>query len=173
MNDLKFASEQHLRKNLTENSVIPILILAEDCNAQCLKEHCLVFVLRHINKLGDSEGFQSLKSEPILVSDILKAIIEKTWDTTLSIDENIRISYLKSTMDRCFFLEDYKPFLNSGNLSDFEIHIGEKKFQSHKLILSARSPVFQRMLICEMKEALTNVVEIKDVSAEVFYELLR
>lgn len=174
MEDLIFACEQRLRKNLTVNSVIPILMLAEDSNAECLKQHCLWYVLHHVNEIGKSENFQSLKSEPGLILEILREIFNKSSNEEINIINKIKLSNSKTATNRCLgFPQDYEPFFNSETLSDIEIHVGEKKYLSHKLILAARSPVFRGMLMSNMKEALSNLVEIKDVSGEFFGELLR
>ncbi|XP_033221404.1 leucine-zipper-like transcriptional regulator 1 homolog [Belonocnema kinseyi] len=172
--DLKFECEQRLRKNLTVKSVISILILAEDSNAECLKQHCLCYVLHHVNDIKKSETFQSLKSEPGLILEILRRIFNKFSKGEIRIFNNIKLSNSQTATSRCCeFLQDYEPFFNSETLSDIEIHVGEKKYRSHKLILAARSPVFRGMLMSNMKEALSNFVEIKDMSADVFEELLR
>ena len=174
MEDLKFTCEQRLRKNLTVDSVIPMLMLAEDSNAQCLKQHCLWYVLHHVNEISKSENFQSLKSEPGLILEILGEIFNKSSNEEMQIFDRIKLSNKKIATKRCCdFLQDYEPFFNSDTLSDIEIHVGEKKYRSHKLILAARSPVFRGMLMSNMKEALSNLIEIKDMSSEVFEELLR
>ena len=58
-------------------------------------------------------------------------------------------------------------------LSDVTFHIDDKKIQAHKLILSTRSSVFEAMFSHDTKEKLTNRVEVVDVDAGVFEEVLR
>ena len=59
------------------------------------------------------------------------------------------------------------------NLSDLEITCDEEVFYCHKLILSARSPVFLAMFQADMKENRSKKVNIPDVKKEVFSEMLR
>ncbi|XP_034349432.1 TD and POZ domain-containing protein 1-like [Arvicanthis niloticus] len=47
------------------------------------------------------------------------------------------------------------------------------EFGAHKAILAARSPVFRAMFEHEMKESLTNHVEIQDLDPQVFREMMR
>lgn len=48
-----------------------------------------------------------------------------------------------------------------------------QEFKAHKLILSARSPVFAGMFNAQMKENLLDRVEIEDIESEIFDALLR
>ena len=57
--------------------------------------------------------------------------------------------------------------------SDVVLRVGNKDFQAHKCILSARSPVFGAMFQHDMKEAKENHVDIEDVEVEVFEVMLR
>lgn len=68
--------------------------------------------------------------------------------------------------------DDLEIVSKNESLSDVTFVVGEKEFKLHKLMLIARSPVFAKMLTCDMLEKKTNIVEIKDMEAEVFEELL-
>ncbi|XP_046452787.1 speckle-type POZ protein-like [Daphnia pulex] len=57
--------------------------------------------------------------------------------------------------------------------SDVTFTIRGCKFEAHKAILSARSPVFAAMFDHETAENLSHQVKINDVDPEVFQELLR
>ncbi|XP_034356841.1 TD and POZ domain-containing protein 1-like [Arvicanthis niloticus] len=50
--------------------------------------------------------------------------------------------------------------------------VGGHEFRAHKAILAARSPVFRAMFEHEMKESLTNQVEIQDMDPQVFKEMM-
>ncbi|XP_033220290.1 speckle-type POZ protein B-like [Belonocnema kinseyi] len=67
----------------------------------------------------------------------------------------------------------YDAYLNNDTFSDVQILIGKEKFVGHKLALSAHSPVFQRMFCHEMKESISNKVEIEEMDPKVFTEVLR
>ena len=69
--------------------------------------------------------------------------------------------------------EDLKKFYLSKEMSDVQIKCGDQTFDCHKVILSARSPVFNRMLLSEMKEKASGVVDLTDTRPEVVKELLK
>ncbi|XP_021044943.1 TD and POZ domain-containing protein 5-like [Mus pahari] len=52
------------------------------------------------------------------------------------------------------------------------LFVAGQKFRAHKAILAAPSPVFRAMFEHEMKERLTNRVEIEDLDPEVFKEMM-
>ena len=58
------------------------------------------------------------------------------------------------------------------DLTDMKIKCGGEEFPCHKLILSARSPVFKAMFQAKMKESETMTVEIKDIEPAVVTEIL-
>lgn len=72
------------------------------------------------------------------------------------------------------------PNLGTNLLQLFEDHVSpdvvfnvdDLKMEAHKIILSARSPVFKALLTGPMKEGKQDVVTIKDVRAPVFKTLL-
>ena len=68
--------------------------------------------------------------------------------------------------------EDYLNLFNSGTHSDVEIICGEKTFQCHKSILSARSPVFRAMFKLDMEEKKKGKVEIIDYTPIVIDQML-
>ena len=53
-----------------------------------------------------------------------------------------------------------------------EIDCGGKLFPCHKLIMSARSPVFKAMFDVEMKERESGKVTIEDIKPEIMTEML-
>ena len=58
------------------------------------------------------------------------------------------------------------------DFTDVQIQCGDKIFECHEFILSARSPVFKAMFQVEMKEKKTKKVVVKDIHPDVFEELL-
>ncbi|XP_051161496.1 speckle-type POZ protein-like [Leptopilina boulardi] len=85
---------------------------------------------------------------------------EKSNDMNSSYSTNISIN-------------NFKPFLMSDYLSDVVFKINNKEFPAHKIMLASVSSVFEKMFSHQMKENITNVVEINDVDPIVFNELLR
>jgi speckle-type POZ protein len=57
--------------------------------------------------------------------------------------------------------------------SDVIFNIGGRRFPAHKIILSARSEVFEAMFEHSTQEKFTNQIEIEEIEPEVFQELLR
>ena len=55
---------------------------------------------------------------------------------------------------------------------DFEINCGGKVFPCHKLLLSARSPVFKALFESKMRESESGKVTIKDINSEIMTVML-
>ena len=69
--------------------------------------------------------------------------------------------------------ENYNQLFLSKEMSDVQIKCGDQILDAHQLVLSTRSPVFQRMFQAEMKEKENGQVDIKDLKPEVVYEMLK
>ncbi|RCN43676.1 BTB/POZ domain protein, partial [Ancylostoma caninum] len=68
--------------------------------------------------------------------------------------------------------KDLESIFKDAKLSDFTIVVGDKEIPVHKVVLSARSPVFAAMLEPHTEEAKTNRVVLEDIEYEVMHELL-
>ena len=68
--------------------------------------------------------------------------------------------------------EQLGTMLYDEEFSDFEIKCGDVSFKCHKVVLSARSPVFEAMFKSEMRESNSNKLTITDVEPEVIGEML-
>lgn len=70
--------------------------------------------------------------------------------------------------------DDIAALRSNDRHSDVTLVAGGRELQAHRLVLVARSPVFDRMFSQEspMREAATGRVEITDVSAEITEQLL-
>jgi hypothetical protein len=75
--------------------------------------------------------------------------------------------------DKSRYISDFKSLFGDTSLADFVIKCGGKVFKCHKVILSARSPVFRRMIASEMEEGRRGEATIKDVAAETFEKVLQ
>ncbi|XP_055950839.1 speckle-type POZ protein-like [Argiope bruennichi] len=67
---------------------------------------------------------------------------------------------------------DLKCILDTGTLFDVSLQIDTEFIQAHKIILSARSPVFKAMFMKDMKENISNVVVIEDLDVDTLRKLL-
>uniref|UniRef100_A0A8C4WNP5 Speckle-type POZ protein n=1 Tax=Eptatretus burgeri TaxID=7764 RepID=A0A8C4WNP5_EPTBU len=72
----------------------------------------------------------------------------------------------------CHLAEDMGAMWETGHLADCTLHVRGQCFHAHKAILAARSPVFSAMFEHEMEESKLNRVEISDVAADVFREMM-
>ena len=71
-----------------------------------------------------------------------------------------------------YLLKDLESAFSHKEFTDVQIQCGEKVFDCHQFMLSARSPVFRAMFQAEMKEKKTKMVNVKDVDPDVFSEML-
>ena len=93
---------------------------------------------------------------------------EKTVSGSKFPEENI------SRRDNCRkqVSEDFGTMLHDMDFSDFKIECGDRSFDCHKNVLSARSPVLKAMLKADMKENTSNKLIITDVVPAVIDEML-
>jgi BTB/POZ domain len=68
--------------------------------------------------------------------------------------------------------DHFAELLRQEKYSDASITVDDKKFNVHRFILSARSPVFSAMFENRMREKAQNQVKIENFSAEVVDDLL-
>ena len=68
--------------------------------------------------------------------------------------------------------QDLEKAFTSKELCDVQLQCGEKIFDCHKFMLSARSPVFRAMFQAEMEEKKTNKVDINDLDPDILAEML-
>jgi len=121
----------------------------------------------------DSSRLASLKeqSSQLLSNDSLTIVCDltilgnsKNADTLFNhLEEDDKIENLSHDLEKLF---------SDKELSDVQIICGDKVFDCHQLILSARSPIFRIMFQSEMAEKKTRKVEVKDVDPEVMSKLL-
>ena len=69
--------------------------------------------------------------------------------------------------------EDLADYCCSNVLSDIQIKCQDETFDAHQVILSARSPVFKRMLELDMVEKKRKVIEIKEIDSDIVEEILK
>ncbi|XP_021045476.1 TD and POZ domain-containing protein 5-like [Mus pahari] len=76
------------------------------------------------------------------------------------------------TDPRHVLADDLGELWENSLFTDCCLFVAGQKFRAHKAILAARSPVFRAMLEHEMKERLTNRVDIEDLDPKVFKEMM-
>lgn len=73
---------------------------------------------------------------------------------------------------KCNLSANLASLLCSGSFADVTLDIEGQEFQAHRAILAARSPVFSAMFQNAMEEQKNGRVAIKDISGEIFGEML-
>merc|ERR1719158_2587792 len=68
--------------------------------------------------------------------------------------------------------EDLRRMLQDGNYSDVTIVVGEQVIDTHRVILAARSPVFDAMLRSNMKEGLAGKIIIEDLDPRAVRDMI-
>lgn len=71
------------------------------------------------------------------------------------------------------FAQNFETMLFCERFSDVTLIVEEKEIKAHKIVLAARSPVFDAMFNSTMKENLESRVDIDDFSYDEIQELLR
>ncbi|CAG5102326.1 Similar to spopla: Speckle-type POZ protein-like A (Danio rerio) [Cotesia congregata] len=89
-------------------------------------------------------------------------------------DEYIAVKNSNNLLEGCKrkLSDDFKDFFETKKKCDVAIKVGDKEFCAHKMILIARSSVFEAMFSHDMKENKENEVTIPDIDPEVFKKVL-
>ncbi|GIY85405.1 TD and POZ domain-containing protein 4 [Caerostris extrusa] len=69
-------------------------------------------------------------------------------------------------------LDDFKNIYSDGFLCDVDLQTGAESFPAHKVVLSARSPVFKAMFVNDMKETVAKRVDLPDLDGGTVRRLL-
>ncbi|XP_051168007.1 speckle-type POZ protein-like A [Leptopilina boulardi] len=80
--------------------------------------------------------------------------------------------FLKANIQHNQLQED-ECFISEDKIKDVNLHVGNKTIHAHKSILTSKSTVFNKMFAIDMKESVTNDVNVTDINYEVFVEVLR
>ncbi|XP_057324124.1 speckle-type POZ protein-like A [Microplitis mediator] len=110
-----------------------------------------------------------LKTKSSLIpDDVLTVGVE------VIVSDNVSTVPIKSSFNssKGQLIDDFKKLYKSKVNTDVTIFIGDKEFQAHKIIMTARSPVFSAMFDHEMIEKKTKQVSITDISPEIFEKVL-
>jgi len=114
----------------------------------------------------------SVVLESKIFSVICKLEYEDSRTTTTSVlcgpSTQLNNEEANSSLD-----QNFEQLFTNRSDTDVCFVIDGKEIQAHKLVLSARSPVFAAMLKSGMKESVSNRVEIDDIAPDIFEALLR
>ncbi|XP_065207183.1 speckle-type POZ protein B-like isoform X2 [Planococcus citri] len=109
-----------------------------------------------------------------LPEDTLTVLCEaKFYVVNSTTTETVHWHGIQSTINDNNLSTSMEHLLHSQDSIDVKFSLDGKNFGAHKLILSARSPVFAAMFKHNMLENQLNEVKISDINPEVFEEFLR
>ncbi|CAL1271323.1 unnamed protein product [Larinioides sclopetarius] len=69
-------------------------------------------------------------------------------------------------------LEDIKSLYINQCLTDVEVKTKTKSFPAHKIVLCARSTVFKAMMTNDMKEKITDSIQVDDIKDDIVQQML-
>lgn len=70
-------------------------------------------------------------------------------------------------------ISSHKSMMNDPTFSDFTFNVKGKKFNVHRNILAAVSPVFLKMFTTVMQESLTHECSVENIEPNIFEHLIR
>ncbi|KAJ6649003.1 Speckle-type POZ protein-like B [Pseudolycoriella hygida] len=79
----------------------------------------------------------------------------------------------KLKVPKSTFLDDFNNIFNTGDFTDVTVTCKGQRFNAHKTVLAARSPVFAAMFRSKMKEAESCLIDITDMEADILMEMLK
>ncbi|CAL1262215.1 unnamed protein product [Larinioides sclopetarius] len=88
-------------------------------------------------------------------------VVAKKKSDTVSTDAKNEFSVAKSSL-----LDNLKSMFSNSCVSDVKLRTKSQTYLSHKFILSAQSPVFKAMFSNDMKEKISECVDIEDLNDE-------
>ena len=111
-------------------------------------------------------------NNPLLPADTLIAKCELVYKVKNSLLSGISasLSFIPSNET---WIHHFEHLLDTKSHSDVVVEVQTTKFDAHKLVLMARSPVFEAMFNSNLTENQTNILKIEDIEPEVFAEILR
>jgi len=106
----------------------------------------------------------------------IRAIVE--YEKEQLVEQNTHISNAVSLLDsendhpNCWREDFNSLFTNQQSNSDIGFIVAGQEIKAHKLILSARSPVFAAMFRSDLKKKVMDRIDLPDVSPDIFNEFL-
>ncbi|KAG8192308.1 hypothetical protein JTE90_002129 [Oedothorax gibbosus] len=114
-------------------------------------------------KLFEEEKLLLLPNDTLtIVCEFQVSVIDASIVSELTQDSNTIHSSKSDFKNPDSLMDDFQHLYASQMFADFTIKVGDEEFKCHKIILCARSSVFHTMLTTDMKENLTNCLEITD-----------
>ena len=124
-----------------------------------------------LKKTDDAFTLTDVHDNLTLVFDItLRGEVKETFEL---MENSNDIKCLSKNYHQDQLSQDLELLYYTGEYSDVRISCCGKQFHCHKNILASRSPVFKAMFGTNMKEKISGVVEIQDMSLDVFESLLK
>ncbi|GIX99917.1 TD and POZ domain-containing protein 1 [Caerostris extrusa] len=119
-----------------------------------------------------------------LLNDVLSVLCECTFSTGVVLGEieavhcndkdSIPEQSIANLADELFVLKvNLRSSFEEGFMSDVKLKAKTCSFPAHKVILSARSPVFKAMFSSDMRESMCDIVDIRDMDDDTVRRMLQ
>ncbi|KAG8192315.1 hypothetical protein JTE90_002136 [Oedothorax gibbosus] len=109
----------------------------------------------------------------LLPNNTLTVMFELKVSAEENIDEATYLAVPIVLKETDSLVGDMKHLYENKMFSDFTLKVGNEELKVHKLILCARSTVFNSMLTTDMKESITHCLEITDFDPHVVKAMLQ
>ena len=131
----------------------------------------LTFVL-YLGEAAVTFEMEYTKSKRRLSLSTSHIKMKRQITSSLDNEENHSSSQMSSQRKRQL-VDDYAKYFKNKDMSDVILNVDDVAYHAHKLILSARSPVFAAMFKHEMMENRNHVVDIPEIKSNVFEIVLQ
>uniref|UniRef100_A0A7M5V676 BTB domain-containing protein n=1 Tax=Clytia hemisphaerica TaxID=252671 RepID=A0A7M5V676_9CNID len=138
---LRFLCQQYIEASISTKNVIVALECAEDLGLDLIKELCMRFIVRevHFNQIIMSTDFENL--DKVLMIEVVRR-------KQLQQQNPIPEAPSPSAVNAPTLKEDLRNLLDSEEgkkWSDFKLVLNGEAFETHKIVLAARSSYFEAM----------------------------
>nr|XP_021002439.2 speckle-type POZ protein B-like [Parasteatoda tepidariorum] len=137
---------------------IRCFIVVENTNKETLSAQNFV---QKVTEVKDVALDQCINAEIVPVQNSSRELVTETRS-----DDNTPLECLQELS------VNLKNLLDQAVGTDITIHVDGVSMKAHKMILRARSPVFEKMFGHDTSEAVQNEIDIKDIRAPMMKEFL-
>ncbi|XP_015915380.1 speckle-type POZ protein B [Parasteatoda tepidariorum] len=130
---------------------------------------CALVIKKSTEKL--LKPFQNIDEVSVPIQDSEKAPVQ--YQSFVKEAATNTTDYCNAPIDCLRELSvNLKNLLDQAVGTDIAIHVDGVSMKAHKMILRARSPVFEKMFDHDTSEAIKNEIDVKDIRASIMKELL-
>ncbi|GBL85115.1 Speckle-type POZ protein-like B [Araneus ventricosus] len=163
------------RKSLAGEIIISGILELHEEKRQCLLKKKFICLLEEsclFTRIDLQYSHNASKPPPKMFLVTGEITISARTEASLDLTELVHLTDTDySSLRR--LSNDMEKLLEKSLLADVSLKCGAVSIPAHKSILSARSPVFEAMFSCPMKEAMENEVVIEGIEAQVLRAMLK